>query len=147
MPSKFYAIDVYNDMTKGFWGRNIFEQEQISQFDWYQRKFYDYISKGIMEMKRGLSWECMEEFLDSSLAYVYLDEMHDYYSVRKDIDVIKRKVKCGGYIQFNDYTRSEVYGIVPDVNEYVNSTQLEAVGYCLSLEYVINNMKMTLFAG
>jgi len=131
-PKKMYAIDIFNDKTTGFWGDNVFAENNTTHFEWYKKKFEKYVSDETLEMKKGLSWDIMAEFPDGTFDYVYLDAAHDYDSVVKDIEVLKHKVKDGGIIQFNDYTFQDAIGVAPAVNKYVNETASEVIGYCLS---------------
>lgn len=133
-PRKFYAVDMFSEKTKGFWGNDIFYTNGITHYEWYEKQFSDYIDKGIMEMKKGISWDCMEMFPDDYFDYVYLDAAHDFDSVSKDIAVLKRKIRKGGIIQFNDYSQREWYGVIPAVNMLVNNTDSEVLYYCLSLD-------------
>lgn len=133
-PQKFYAIDMFSDQTRGFWGNDIFYETNITHDEWYKQEFKDYIKSGIMEMRKGISWECMETFPDDFFDYVYLDAAHDYNSVSKDIKVLKRKVKKGGIIQFNDYDQHQWYGVIPAVNELIKETNSEVLFYCLSID-------------
>lgn len=133
-PSKFYAIDMYDEQIKGFWDKNIFEEQEISHFDWYKKKFETYLDKGIMEMRRGLSWDCLAAFPDEFFDYVYLDAAHDYESVKRDVTALYPKMKHYGIIQFNDYTYgnpSVVYGVVPVVNGLINKTESKVLFFCI----------------
>lgn len=133
-PSKFYAIDMYDDQIKGFWDKNIFEEQELSHFDWYKKKFESYLDKGIMEMRQGLSWDCLADFPDEFFDYVYLDAAHDYESVKKDVTALYPKMKHNGIIQFNDYTYGNprvIYGVVPVVNGLINKTDSKVLFFCM----------------
>ncbi len=138
-PNKFYAIDYFNKNNpfERILGKNTFLQEGIPHEKWYRNRFKECISSGLMEICSGLSWECMERFEDDYFDYVYVDAGHDYESVKKDIEVIVRKVKHGGYIQFNDYifhdfSSDYYYGVIPAANEMVKETGSQVVYYCLN---------------
>lgn len=133
-PQKFYAIDMFSNKTKGFWEENIFETENITHFEWYAKKFEKYIKENILEMKRGLSWECLDTFPDNYFDYVYVDAAHDYESVKKDIQVLKRVTKNKGIIQFNDYVHIDWSGVIPAVHELIKDTNSKVLYYCLSLD-------------
>lgn len=133
-PEKFYAVDIFSDETEIFWNIHFSEKRH---FEWYREAFSKDIESGVLEMKRGLSWDVIAEFPDDYFDYVYLDAAHDYSSVKKDIKALVPKVKNGGIIQFNDYTiydynASVPYGVVPAVNKLVNDTGSEVLYYCLS---------------
>ncbi len=133
-PDKFYAIDMYSENIDHFWDVYFVDKRH---YEWYQEHFAKDIENGVLEMKKGTSWEVLEEFPDAFFDYVYLDAGHDYESVKRDVDVLKRKVKDGGIIQFNDYIiygyESQLFmGIVPAVNQLLNDTNSELLYYCLS---------------
>lgn len=134
-PEKFYAVDLFSDEIEEFWGAHFGEKRH---FGWYRDAFSKEIESGVLEMRRGISWEVLAEFPDDSFDYVYLDAGHDYASVKRDVEVLVRKVKNGGIIQFNDYTMYDYatkapYGIVPAVNRLVRDTGSEVLYYCLSV--------------
>ncbi|MDD3415219.1 MAG: class I SAM-dependent methyltransferase [Lachnospiraceae bacterium] len=133
-PAVFYAIDMYDEQLKGFWNKNVFEEENISHYDWYRREFESYINEGTMKMVKSISWEAMEPFPDDYFDYIYLDAAHDIDSVRKDIEAILPKIKDGGIIQFNDYTygtSNVYYGVIPMVNKMINETGSQVMFFCL----------------
>ena len=144
-PKEFYALDVFSDKTKGFWGDNRFEDGGVTHLEYYENRFSKEINSGILRIRQGLSWDCLLKFPDDYFDYVYLDAAHDYNSVKKDTEILKRKVKKGGLIQFNDYTRNESYGTIPVINEFVNTTNSEVVGYALSMsgydDIIVRNNK------
>lgn len=136
-PTKFYALDIFTN-KKGFWNNNLFEEANLTHYEWYKNRFSKEVAEGIVELRKGYSWECLGQFPDNFFDYVYLDAAHDYESVRKDVEVLKRVVKAGGIIQFNDYIYCDYisdmfYGIMPVVNKLVNDTRSEVLYYCLSV--------------
>lgn len=134
-PKEFYAIDMYYEQLKGFWNNNVFDEQNITHYEWYRREFQQYIDKGILKMQKSLSWEAMSIYPDNYFDYLYLDAAHDYESVRKDIAAIYPKMKRGAIIQFNDYTygnsKASAYGVIPEVNRFINSTNSEVMFLCL----------------
>lgn len=102
-PSKFYTVDVFDDSVKGMLGKNLFGEANMTHYEWYKNRFSKEIASEIVELRKGYSWECLEQFPDNYFDYVYLDAAHDYMSVSRDVEELKRVVKAGGVIQFNDY--------------------------------------------
>jgi len=139
-PKKFYAIDYFNrdDPYKAIMNCDYFARDNMPHQKWYNHRFKEEIEKGIMEVKQGLSWDALEQFEDDYFDYVYLDASHDYENVQKDIRVLEKKVKNGGYIQFNDYTLCFpdaflLYsGVIPAVNEFINLGKHIVSFYCLA---------------
>lgn len=131
-PEKFYAIDLFCESI-GFWNNGLFEKSQVTHYEWYANKFSDDIRSGRMIMKKGFSWDVLEDFPDYYFDYIYLDAAHDYASVEKDIMQIVRKIKQGGIVQFNDYTFQENYGVIPAANRMIKETGAKILYYCLSV--------------
>ncbi len=130
-PEKFYAVDLFCESV-GFWNNGLFEESQMTHYEWYADRFSDYISSGTLIMEKGFSWDVMERFPDCYFDYIYLDAAHDYASVEKDIIQIVKKIKQGGIIQFNDYTFQEGYGVIPAVNRMIKEMNAKVLYYCLS---------------
>ena len=134
-PNKFYAIDFFDENIPGFWGKNYFERDNMTHQQWYENRFKNELDLGIVEIRRGYSWEVLEAFEDNYFDYVYLDAAHDYESVKKDIGMLVKKIKRHGIIQFNDYVLYDVYthvyyGVVAAVNEFISNTNSEVLYYC-----------------
>lgn len=138
-PEKFYGIDVFQEDVKGFWNDNKFEKSGMTHLQWYENRFRHEIETGRFEVRQGFSWDVLAMFPDAYFDYVYLDAAHDYDCVLKDVTMLKKKVKEGGIIQFNDYIRydyngGQVYGVCPVVNQFIDETNSEVLYYCLSLD-------------
>ncbi len=136
-PKHFYAIDVFDDKTVDLCGMETLRLNKMSQYEYYVKRFENYISEDILKIRRGLSSEKLKEFPDNYFDYLYLDASHDYRDVIKDVKEAVRVVKNGGVIQFNDYIyfdyNSKIYyGVMPAVNKFVNTTNSKVIYYCLS---------------
>lgn len=142
-PRKFFAIDYFfadNPYLKGgagMWDNPAFRESGLTLQDFYKRRFKKEIDNGTLDICQGFSWEVLESFDDGFFDFVYLDAAHDYESVKKDIEVLYRKVKKGGIIQFNDYgfvhaVTKTVYGVLPAVNHFVWNHDCEVIGYCIN---------------
>jgi len=137
-PEKLYAIDIFDDSVKGFWESRVFEEADMTHLKWYETKFRKEIGQGIIEIRRGISYECLAQFPDNYFDYIYLDAAHDYTNVKKDVEEIRRVVRPKGIVQFNDYILydylgKEFYGVRPAVNQLINETKSKVLYYCLSL--------------
>jgi len=135
-PKKFFAIDYFSQSDPFFslWGRDDCARDNMPHQQWYENKFKAEIECGLMETRQGLSWDCLAQFPDDHFDYVYVDAGHDYQSVKKDIDVLKNKVKNGGFIQFNDYCNPTAYGVINAVNSFINSGRHKVKFFCLCLD-------------
>lgn len=69
--------------------------------------------------------ECVELFADESLDAVYIDELHYYEDVKKDIINWLPKVKRGGLICGHDYIERPDYqfGVIRAVNEVLGAPE------------------------
>jgi predicted O-methyltransferase YrrM len=56
-----------------------------------------------IEKRKGFSLNCVKDFEDSTLDFVYIDGRHDYDSVMNDIVNWSKKVKYGGIISGHDF--------------------------------------------
>ena len=138
-PRKFYAVDYFSqsDPYVNYFGRDDFIRDNMPHQKWYEHRFSAEIENGVMEVRQGYSWDRIAEFPDDYFDYAYLDAGHNYYSVKKDIDALARKMKDGGYIQFNDYSNGPVlanyaYGVIGAVNSFINSGEHKVRYFCLS---------------
>lgn len=137
-PKKFFAIDMFDESVKGFWGNDAFSKANMTHLEWYRTKFKEEIDQGILEIRKGFSCECLLRFPENYFDYIYLDAGHDYDNVKRDVQEIRRVIKPKGIIQFNDYIffdymGNEFYGVMPVVNRLVNETKSKVLYYCLSL--------------
>ena len=139
-PEKFYAIDIFTGCPgMDFWDRTDWTESKMKQQEFIENKFRKEIDSGIFFTKKGLSWEVLNSFKDDFFDYVYLDAAHDYDSVKKDIDVLQKKVKNNGIIQFNDYILYDFvsnypYGVIRAVDEMLIKRKHEIIYYCLHSE-------------
>ena len=136
-PSYFYAVDYFSqEQEYRVCGYEKFKDANCSHEEYYRNCFKKYIDDGKMEVKQGLSWDALTEIGDDSLDFVYLDADHSFDSVTKDVNVLYKKVKSGGIIQFNDYTgyfiQSNAFvGTKPAVFNFLKEGKGEIIGYCL----------------
>ena len=72
-----------------------------------------------VKMRKQLSREAVPAFDDESLDFVYLDQEHDYVSVREDLTIWWRKIKPGGLLALRNYAPSNT-GIVEAVKQFLH---------------------------
>ncbi|NQZ70092.1 MAG: class I SAM-dependent methyltransferase [Lentisphaeria bacterium] len=103
-----------------------------SHFDFINSKF----STPSIDIRKGLSWECLSEFEENTFDWIYVDAAHDYKSVKKDLVEVHRVLKPNGYIIMNDYIMhdhimKEDYGVVQATNEFMLDNNFEMLCFAL----------------
>jgi len=66
---------------------------------------------------RGYSDREHQRFNIHSLDMVYIDALHTYEGVKKDVYLWEKKIKKGGYLAGHDY-QSRFQGVIDAVNEF-----------------------------
>ena len=99
-------------------------------------RFADEIHSGKIVLHEGKSSRLLKRFADRYFDFIYIDADHSYKEVKKDIQVVKRKIKQDGYLVFNDYTYwSPVecipYGVMNAVNELCLKEGWEVIFFAL----------------
>ncbi|MBF0560169.1 MAG: class I SAM-dependent methyltransferase [Nitrospirae bacterium] len=137
-PFKFVAIDTFelHKFERVFDVSSAEKFEGLSHGGWFLKRFKEYVEKGVMEVQMGLSWDMLGKYPDNYFDIIYLDADHSYDSVRKDLNVIKYKIKAGGTIIFNDYTvfdpyTETPYGVPKAVNEFIVENNCEVIFFAL----------------
>lgn len=64
-------------------------------------------------------------FPDSYLDWIYIDGLHEYESIKYDLETSFSKIKYGGYIMGHDYNAISFPGVVLAVNEFCTKYGLE----------------------
>jgi hypothetical protein len=136
-PDHFIAIDTFGIQPEDEpWGRQLLKEQQCTHYDYYTRKFSPYIQEGKMTIKKGLSWEMLDQLPDQSVDYIYIDADHSYASVAREIGALKPKMKPQGIVHFNDYTYFDsdamtAYGVPRAVHELMHRDGYEMLYLCL----------------
>lgn len=126
-PAQFIAIDTFrlNELPM-FWGRPPAEYfGDKTHLAWFQDTFAPEIGAGIMRVLEGESAEQMEYLPDASVDVFYIDADHSYASVKRDLNVVIRKIKPDGWLVINDYILVDQlgaetpYGVIYATNEFM----------------------------
>lgn len=96
---RLYSIDPWQDPKLTDDGRH------EARFDAIAARYPKTVTK-----LRMTSLEAVKCFTDASLDFVYIDGLHDYWSVRNDIRAWLPKIRKGGFIAGHDF-----WDRVPDV--------------------------------
>lgn len=84
-----------------------------------------------LSCKGGDSSVILSKLPDEHYDLIYIDADHEYAGVCRDLEAAKNKVKVGGLLVFNDYSKLEwfglmsqgrlgTYGVIYVVNEFLN---------------------------
>ena len=79
------------------------------------------------EMLAAYSPACADQFEDESLDFVYIDALHDYDSVKADMEAWLPKLKYGGVLAGHDYSLQDWPGIYTAVEEFSEEQGLFAL--------------------
>jgi len=74
-----------------------------------------------IEFKKMESMEAVSAIEDRSLDFVYIDALHDFDSVMRDIIEWSKKVKKGGIVSGHDYTHVGYTGVVEAADAYTRA--------------------------
>ena len=134
-PKQFIAIDLFNlHEYPSLWGRNtkeLFGERRHSEF--YRDRFAGAIHQNIVTVLEGDSLAMLATLDDASVDVVYVDADHQYDSVKRELGIIRRKIRDDGFIILNDYIMNEAgfsnapYGVIQATNEFMISENWEMV--------------------
>jgi hypothetical protein len=142
-PERFIAIDLFDlHLIPALWGRptkELFSGGTHGAF--YRKRFADLIDRRQVMVLEGDSATSLTMLDDASLDIVYVDADHTYESVRRELAIIRRKVKDDGWIILNDYIMNEAgfsnaaYGVIQATNEFMIAENWEMIYFALQ-EYM-----------
>ena len=75
----------------------------MSHADWFRARFAGDVASGRLHVMEGDGAAMLERLDDASIDVFYVDADHSYECVRRELEVIARKVKPDGYIVLDDY--------------------------------------------
>lgn len=134
-PERFIAIDLFDlHRIPELWGRptkELFSGGTHGAF--YRARFADLIAQGRVRVLEGDSAATMATLDDASLDVVYIDADHQYESVKRELAVVRRKIRDDGWIILNDYIMNEAgfsnapYGVIQATNEFMIAENWEMI--------------------
>jgi predicted O-methyltransferase YrrM len=78
------------------------------------------------EFIKKTSMDAINDFLDESLDFVFIDGNHDYQYVKDDIREWSKKIRKGGIISGHDYNyKPEIFGVGKAVDEWVEGNEIK----------------------
>lgn len=72
-----------------------------------------------VEMVKEYSPKAADVVEDNSLDFIYIDGLHQYKDVKKDLEAWWPKLKAGGIFAGHDYCKEDWPGVYKAVNEFV----------------------------
>ncbi|MEO1568411.1 MAG: class I SAM-dependent methyltransferase [Pseudomonadota bacterium] len=134
-PETFWAIDKYEAHDNPKNPRLVARFEGKTQEAFYRDRFAAEIEAGQVQIKKGLSYECLAAFPADTFDAIYIDAAHDYASVKADAEASIPVLKRDGLLVFNDYAHAspagQNYGILSVANQLLNSGEWELVYFAL----------------
>lgn len=92
-------------------------------FEKVKNRFSNQLVKGQIEIIRDLSFGAIASCPDQTFHWVYLDTDHTYDTTRRELELLRPKMKPGGIIAGHDYiignwNAGHRYGVVEAVREF-----------------------------
>jgi hypothetical protein len=111
-PAKLVLIDVW--ASKRYHG-GLFEK--------VKNRFAPQLENGQIEIIRDLSFGAIASVQDNYFDWVYLDTDHTYETTRRELELLRSKMKKGGIIAGHDYlmgnwNAGHRYGVIEAVREF-----------------------------
>lgn len=111
-PDKLVLIDIWS--SRRYHG---------GLFDIVRDRFASELSSGRVEIIRALSVDGIAQCPDCSFDWVYLDTDHTYSTTRRELELLRPKMKPGGIIAGHDYivgnwNEGHRYGVIEAVREF-----------------------------
>jgi hypothetical protein len=126
--AKLYAVDPW----KVYEGFDDFDKKGVQALSFYNDAVAS-LSKYNCEIVRKFSMDAVNDFIDESLDFVYIDANHSLKYVVEDIVEWSKKVKVGGIVAGHDFKLWETdefktkYHVVQALNAYISSYGIDYV--------------------
>ena len=119
-PKKLHLIDKWGDEARYHDGLKLLVNE----------KFSEQIKTEQVEINLGYSVDVLVTFPDNYFDWAYLDTVHDYEYTKKELAVLKDKVKTDGIIAGHDFVLGNwfagwKYGVIEAVLEFCEEYNYE----------------------
>jgi hypothetical protein len=103
-------------------GRNGVSQSHMDIiYESVRQRFTAAIRSGVLRLHRSPSSDTYLQFVDEYFDWIYIDGNHLYECVKQDLELFSPKIRPGGYITGDDYTRQGWWhdGVRKAVDEFV----------------------------
>jgi predicted O-methyltransferase YrrM len=110
-PRKLHLVDLWGD------------PRFAAGVDRIRTRFASEIAAGVVEVRRGLSVDVLQEFEDASLDWVYVDTDHSFETTLAELRLARRKIRPGGVLAGHDFATGNpvapfVYGVVQACHQF-----------------------------
>ena len=100
------------------------DNEQEYRYQRVKKRFELQTSEGTVAIHREYSDKASERFDNQYFDWIYIDGLHTYNGVMRDLKHYDKKVKSDGFILGHDYTNHEIarnlnFGVVEAVNDFI----------------------------
>ena len=114
--TKVTTIDPYQS---GYDPNDLASNPDIYDLKKVEKEFVEKVLNNYKNIKRikMKSEEAVKKFVKGSIDCIFIDGVHTYEGVKKDINMWKSKVKQNGIIAFHDYQSKHFQGVTRAVNE------------------------------
>ena len=129
-PSMLYLFDKFPKRARSGDkdGNNI---EQVNLLEYYENvlvpKYRNMPNVTLLKLPTSEA----ERFADGHLDWCYIDADHSFEGVMKDLNLMKRKVKKGGWVMGHDFTPRTI-GVLRAVEQFLSDNNLE-------MQYITND--------
>ncbi len=89
------------------------------------KQFANEIAKGQIVINRNFSYDAVTSFPNNYFDFIYIDACHLYDAVKADLRDYLPKLKPTGLMCGHDYFTSDIYGVVPAVDEFIDENDFE----------------------
>jgi len=121
---KFECIDNWAYEDKNYkWVNPAFKEYSLKAFDTFKENIKPLSS--IIKYHRMDSVDAAALYDDDSLHFVFIDASHEFDDVRNDLKSWFPKVKVGGVIAGDDYSKELWPGVVKAVDEFFGKGNIE----------------------
>ena len=128
-PQKLYLIDPWepgydknSPVTHYGGGPQRTAYSTVENMAHVQTVFSREIESGQVELKRGFSYDVVDDFPDDYFDFIYIDATHIYESVKADLNAYLPKLKKSGVMAGHDYfSNNGVFSVIPAVDEFVRT--------------------------
>lgn len=126
-PKELHIIDLFE--SKDYFQGSFTAEEQ---YKFVEDRFLDEIVSGKVVIKKGYSWDALNDYPDKYFDFIYVDACHSYDAVKKDLKQTALKIKDNGIIAMNDYKVEPGYGVIEATNEFCVQHNYEFIYYALN---------------